>query len=103
MKTKPMTINIGIEKIKKIEEAKQLLGISRSKLVSMLLEESLLKLHNYLNKETRNFYILQYIRGNITEEVLFDVFPREKASEIIDGVKFGRIGARRTLEMLSSV
>ncbi|MBL7170282.1 MAG: hypothetical protein ISS48_04640 [Candidatus Aenigmarchaeota archaeon] len=58
---------------------------------------------NHLSKGTRNFYILQFIRGNITEEIFFDVFSRKDALEIIEDVKLGKMGAKKTLEMLSNV
>lgn len=103
MKMKPMTINLDVEKIRSLDRASNTLDISRSRLVSMLLEDSMKKLNNYLDQDIRNFYIIQFMRENITEEVLFDVFPRENAFEIIEGVKLGEIGAKKTLEMLSRV
>jgi len=103
MRTKPLTINLEVEQIERLDKATTVLDVSRSKLISTLLRESMIKLNNYLDIDTRNFYIFQFVKGKIGEEVLFDVFHRENALEIIEGVKVGKMGARKAIEMLSSV
>lgn len=103
MRKEILSINLDRDKIKMLSYATKKMKIPKSKVVSMLLDESMFKLRNYLDEKTRNFYILQYLENKINEEVLFDVFPSEKAKEIIEGATIGKRAGKEAVKMLSSL
>ena len=103
MRKEVLSINLEKEKIKALSDATRIMRIPKSKVVSMLLDESMFKLRNYIDEKTRNFYILQYLEGRINEEVLFNVFPSEKAKEIIEGATLGRRAGKEAIKMLSDL
>lgn len=61
------------------------------------------KRNNWANRKKENFYIYQFIKGNISEKTLFTLLPKNKAAEIIEAVKLGMNGAKKTTEMLSDL
>ena len=103
MRKEVLSVNLDRDKIKMLSDATRTMKMSKSKVVSMLLDESMFKLRNYLDEKTRNFYILQYLENKINEEVIFDVFPSEKAREIIEGATIGRRAGKEAVKMVSSL
>lgn len=103
MSKEVISINLDRDKIKTISEATKIMKMPKSKVVSILLDESMFKLRNFIDGKTRKFYILQYIEGRINEEVLFDVFPSEKAKEIIEGAAIGKRAGKEAIKKLFSL
>lgn len=100
MRKEVLSINLDRDKIKTLSDATRIMKMSKSKVVSSLLDESMFKLRNFIDEKTRKFYILQYLESKINEEVLFDVFPSEKAKEIIEGATIGRRAGKEAVKKL---